>query len=75
MGKGKRKRVSQLDGPGDFLAQSGASARAAAWVGGPLGPPVGETAWGRRGDSAVSRAHMPEERGGDYGGTARIIPT
>jgi hypothetical protein len=46
------------------LAQPSASARAATWASGPLGPPAGEAAWGRRGDGAVARAHMPEERGG-----------
>jgi hypothetical protein len=40
---------------GGILAQPGASARAAAWAGGPLGPPAGETA----GNGAVARAHMP----------------
>jgi hypothetical protein len=63
MGKGKRKRVSQLAGPGEFLAQPGASARAATWAGGPFGSPVGETTWGRRGYGAVARAHMSEEGG------------
>jgi hypothetical protein len=63
MGKAKRKRVSQLAGPGGSFWPSRARASAAAWVGGPLGPPVGETAWGRREDGAVARAHMPEEGG------------
>jgi hypothetical protein len=43
------------------LAQPSASA--AAWAGGPLDPPVGETTWGWHGDGAVARAHMPEEGG------------
>jgi hypothetical protein len=37
------------------LAQPGASARAAARAGGPLGPPARETV----GNDAVARAHMP----------------
>jgi hypothetical protein len=49
------------------LAQPGASARAAAraaaWASGPLGLPVGKTAWGWRGDGAVAWAHMLEEGG------------
>jgi hypothetical protein len=48
MGKRKREKVSRLAGPGVFLAQPGASARATAWAGSPLGPPAGDTAWGRR---------------------------
>jgi hypothetical protein len=55
------------------LAQPSASARATAWAGGPLGPPVGETTRGRHRDGAVAWAHMPEEGGltawnGDGGG-------
>jgi hypothetical protein len=38
------------------LAHPGASARAAAWAGGPLGPPAGETTWGwRRGAGPHAR--------------------
>jgi hypothetical protein len=45
------------------LAQPGTSARAAAWAGGPPGPPVGETV----GDGAVARAHTPGRGRGDDG--------
>jgi hypothetical protein len=61
MGKGKRKRVSRLAGPGGSFWPSRARARATAWAGGPLGPPAGETTWEWCGDSAVAWAHMPEE--------------
>jgi hypothetical protein len=45
-----------------ILAQMGASTRAAARAGGPLGPLAGETA----GNGAVARAHMPGRgRGAD----------
>jgi hypothetical protein len=64
MGKGKKKRNSRLTGPGGISAWSVAGACAAAWAGGPLGPPAEETAWGQRRDSAVAWAHMPEEGGG-----------
>jgi hypothetical protein len=49
-------------GGGMILAQMGASTRAAARAGGPLGPLAGETA----GNGAVARAHMPGRgRGAD----------
>jgi hypothetical protein len=59
----KEKGFLSYLGRGEFLNQPGAGARAAAWAGGPHGPPVGETAWGRRGDGVVAWAHMPEEGG------------
>jgi hypothetical protein len=65
-GNGKRKKKKGFSASwagGEFLAQPSASARAAAWAGGPLGLPAGETTWGRRGDGAVAWAHMPEEGG------------
>jgi hypothetical protein len=47
---------------GDF-GPARAGERVAAWAGGPLGPPAGQTAWGWCGDGAVARAHVSE--GGD----------
>jgi hypothetical protein len=66
-GKRKKKRDSRLTGPGGISAWSGAGARVAVWAGGPLDPPVGETAWGQRRDGTVARAHMPEEGCGGAG--------
>jgi hypothetical protein len=62
-GKRKKKKGFSASWAGGSFWPSRARARAAAWAGGPLGPPVGETAWGWRGDGAVARAHMPEEGG------------
>jgi hypothetical protein len=65
IGKGKRKRVSQLAGPGEeFLAQPSASERAAAWAGSPLGKPVG-MAWGQ------CRGAGPHARGRGADGVER----
>jgi hypothetical protein len=50
MGKEKEKGfLASWAGGGGGLAQPGASARAATWAGGPLGPPAGETGSGRSG--------------------------
>jgi anti-sigma factor RsiW len=66
--KWKKKRNSELTGLGDFGPAS-AGERAAAWAGGPLGPPAGQTMRGWCGDGAVARAHVPE--GGDADGVRR----
>jgi hypothetical protein len=83
-GNGKRKKKNGFSASwarGEFLAQPGASTRAASWAGGPLGPPAGEMASGWRGDGVVARAHMAEEggltaRNGDRGERepARVRP-
>jgi hypothetical protein len=62
MGQEKEKEFQVNRAGGDF--RPGRTwPRAAAWAGGPLGPPAGETAWGRRKDGAVAWAHMAEEGG------------
>jgi hypothetical protein len=48
MEKGTKKRVSSASWAGGGGEFGPAGARAAAWAGGPLGPPAGETARGRR---------------------------